>query len=140
MKMWLCSVLAVSTLSGCASLMGPSAAEISRLPVVSYGEKSPDGEYVLRYPANTNLPVDVRIDGSLLSQTAQTQLNVQVKQDVYVYRDQVSLDGKEWAASQTRIGGLFRVQIPGYKHVPGERYPVPDAQQPGELGATFNLK
>ena len=121
-------------LSACAGLGGPSADEISRLPVVRFGQPAPAGEFVLFYPAGVNLPVTAKVDGSLLAKTDQAQLNVQIKQNLYVYRDQVSFDGKTWQLGKDKIDGRFMFTLPGEKN--GKR----DAQSPGEMGAEFNLR
>ena len=129
------SLLAAALLPACASLSAPSPEEIAKLPVIKYGQASPEsGEFVLYYPAHTDLPVVTRIDGNLFSQTAQADLKVQLKQDVYVYRHLVSLDGKSWQNGQQKIGGRVTLNLPGDKA--GKR----DARSPGELAAEFNLK
>lgn len=123
------------SLSACASLTSPSPDEIARLPVVRFGQAGPaDGNFVLHYPAGVNLPVIAKVDGTLFSKTDQAQLNVQIKQDVYVYRNLLSFDGKTWSNSQDKIGGKVWLALPGDKH--GKR----DGQSPGELAAEFNLR
>ena len=134
MKTPLLMTLPALFLSACAGLGGPSADEISRLPVVRFGQPAPAGEFVLLYPAGVNLPVIAKVDGSLLAKTDQTQLNIQVKQDVFVYRDQVSFDGKIWHLGTEKIVGKFMFSLPGEKN--GKR----DATSPGEMGAEFNLR
>ena len=128
------AIIALS-LSACASLTGPSPEEISRLPVVRFGQPAPtDGNFVLYYPAGVDLPVIAKIDGNLFSKPDQARLNVQIKQGIYTYRDLVSFDGKTWSNSQDKIGGKFWLALPGDKH--GKR----DGQSPGELAAEFNLR
>lgn len=122
-------------LSACAGLGAPSAEAIARLPVVTYGQPAPaDGEFVLRYPADTDLPVIATVDGTLLAKTARAEMAVRIKRDVYVYRDQASFDGKTWQPGPSVIGGKFWFALPGDKD--GRR----NGQSPGELGAEFNLR
>lgn len=135
MKTPLTIVLASLALSACASLTGPSPEEIARLPVVRFGQPAPaDGKYVLLYPAGVDIPVIAKVEGSLLSKTDQARLNVQVKQDIYVYQNKVSFDGKEWSNSQDKVHGKFWMWLPGHKQ------DKVDAQSPGNLGAEFNLR
>lgn len=134
MKPLLIALAATALLPACAAL-GPSSEEIARLPVVDYGQTPPaNGEFVLRYPAHTDLPVTARVGGNLLERNEQAELKVRLKQDVYLYRNRVSLDGKTWQASHERIGGRVTVAVPG------ERAGRLDARSPGELAAEFDLK
>jgi hypothetical protein len=122
-------------LSACAGLTGPSADEIARLPVVRYGQTAPaDGNFVLLYPAGANLPVNTKVVGSLFEKTDEATLNVRVKRDIYIYRNQVSLDGKTWSIGHDKVGGQIHFALPGDKE--GKR----DGKSPGELTAEFNLK
>lgn len=134
MKAPLLITLPALLLSACAGLGSPTADEISRLPIVRFGQPAPAGEFVLLYPAGVNLPVVAKVDGILLVKSDQTQLNIQVKQDIFVYRDQVSFDGKNWHLGTDKIGSRFMFTLPGEKN--GKR----DAQSPGEMGAEFNLR
>ena len=121
-------------LSGCAAF-GPSPEDIARLPVVRYGQAAPaNGQYVLLYPADTDLPVIARVDGSLFAKTDRTTLNVRIKQDIYTYRDLISFDGKTWSNSQSKVGGTFNFTLPGWKE--GQQ----DGQSPGQMSAEFNLR
>ncbi|MBP5987110.1 MAG: hypothetical protein KA538_07980 [Azonexus sp.] len=122
-------------ISGCASLTGPSAEDIARLPVVRFGQPAPaDGNFVLLYPADADLPVIAKVDGSLFAKTDQTTLKVRIKQDIYTYRDQVSFDGKTWHAGASQVVGTFNFTLPGWKD--GKQ----DGQSPGQIAAEFNLK
>jgi hypothetical protein len=128
------AIVALS-LSACAGLTSPSPEEISRLPVVRFGQPAPaDGNFVILYPAGVDLPVIAKIDGTLFSKPDQATLNVQIKQDIYAYRNLVSFDGKTWSNGQDKVGGKFWMALPGDKH--GKR----DGQSPGELAAEFNLR
>lgn len=131
----LVTTLAPLALSACAAL-GPGSDEINRLPVVAFGEKAPASgtEYVLRYPAGVDLPVDAKVGGNLFSQMAQTRLKVQLKQDVFVYRDQVSLDGKNWATGHKQVSTHIHIGLPG------QAEGLQDPSAPGEMRLEFNLK
>src|SRR5574343_11830 len=104
---------ATALLCACANIVGPSSADIAALPIVDFGQAKPTGEFVLRYPAGVDLPIVARVDGTLLDKTDRATLNVRVKRDIYVYRDQASLDGKVWQAAHALIGGHYRISTPG---------------------------
>jgi hypothetical protein len=128
-------LLSTLMLGACASLTGPSSDEIARLPVVNYGQPAPaTGEFVLRYPAGVDLPVNAKVLGTLLEKSDEAVLKVRVKRDVYAYKDRASFDGKTWHPSHKLVGGRFTISVPG------ERNGRVDAQSPGELSAEFNLK
>jgi hypothetical protein len=131
MKTIFLASLATLGLSACATLLPPSNAELAALPVVRYGDKAPSGQaFVLHYPASTNLPVEAKVGGSLLEKTDQATLQVKLKQDIYVYKHWLSLDGKNWQASDQLVGGHFKVELPGDQ----------DGHSPGQLSAEFNRK
>lgn len=126
-------------ITGCASVSAPDAKGIARLPVVSYGQPAPtQGDFVLHYPAEVDLPVIARVGGTLLSKTDEAQLKVRLKRDVYVYRDLASFDRQQWRAGQSLIGGRLSITLPGERV--GEQGPVRDAVSPGDMAAEFNIK
>lgn len=131
----LSATLCALCLSACASLTGPSAESISRLPVLRYGETAPTGQdFVLLYPAGTPLPVHAKVVGTLLEKTGQADFAVVLKRDVYLYRDQASFDGKTWQPGHRLVGGRFWFSLPGDRD--GQR----DGHSPAELGAAFDQK
>ncbi len=125
-----CAALLVASLTGCASLGAPDAASLAQVPVVRFGETAPTGDFILYYPAGVDLPVEARIHGSLLTQEARETLKVQVKQDVYTYKQWASLDGKTWLRGDKVIGGQYEIRVPGEQN----------GHNPGSLRAEFNLK
>jgi hypothetical protein len=63
------SVLLVA--AGCAS-QPPSADQLSALPVVQFGQPVPAGsDYVLFFPADKPIPVNVAVKGSLFAREAE---------------------------------------------------------------------
>lgn len=135
MKRILLATLPTLLLSACAGLGGASPEEIARLPIVVYGQPAPaNTEFVLHYPAGADLPVIAKITGDLFAKTDETTLKVRLKQDIYRYRNQVSFDGKTWAAGTDKVGGNFWFTLPG------EKAGKPDTQSPGELAAEFKLR
>jgi hypothetical protein len=131
MKKALCLVVTALSLSACASLIPPSAEEVSTLPVISYGQPAPEGQkFILRYPAGVALPVDTSVRGNLFEKNEDATLTPRLKKDIYVYRHWVSLDGKNWVKGNELVGGNIEFRLPGEK----------DGRSHGVLGAEFNLK
>ncbi len=129
------AVQLAALLGACSSLSAPSSDTLSQLPVVTYGQPAPtSGEFVLRYPAGVDLPVNAKVQGSLLEKSDEAVLKVRVKRDVYTYKDRASFDGKTWYPSNKLVGGRFTISMPG------DRQGRIDAQSPGEMAAEFNLK
>ncbi|HYD69569.1 hypothetical protein [Azospirillum sp.] len=122
---------ATATLAGCAGLMAPGADEMAKVPVVRYGEAAPaGGEHVLLYPAGAPLPVVASVSGSLLSRTGEARMEVATSRDVYVYKNWLSFDGKNWMSGTQAVGGEFAITLPGEK----------DSKAPGTMSARFDLK
>ncbi len=125
-----CAVTAALALSAC-SCLPPQAEQMSKLPVVRFGDAAPAGApFVTLLPAGTSLPVVASVTGSLLDKTATANLSVTLKRDVYLYDRWVSFDGKTWQSGRNAVANRFVVAIPGVK----------TGSNPGELGATFDLK
>lgn len=136
MKYPLLTTLPVLLLTACAGLGGPNQAAIARLPVVAFGQPAPaNTDFVLHYPAGSDLPIVAKVVGNMLARNDQATLTVRLKQDVFLYRDQISFDGKNWRHGQDVVGGKFVMGLPGIRD--GRTF---DAQTPGELSAEFNLR
>lgn len=122
---------ATATLAGCAGLMAPGADEMAKVPVVRYGEAAPaGGEHVLLYPAGAPLPVVASVSGTLLAKTGEARMEVATSRDVYVYKNWLSFDGKNWMSGSQAVGGEFAITLPGEK----------DSKAPGTMSARFDLK
>ncbi|MDD5330320.1 MAG: hypothetical protein PHX38_09965 [Sulfuricella sp.] len=120
-------IVAGLSLGGCASLFPPKA----ETPVVRYGEAAPNGkEFITLFPAGAPLPVIATVDGTLLERKVSAAMQVALKRDVYLYREWLSFDGKNWLSSRDAVGGEFLVELPGVK----------DGKNPGAMSAEFNLK
>ena len=123
---------ATATLAGCAGLMPPPGAdEMAKIPVVRYGEApSAGGDYVLLYPAGAPLPVVASVSGSLLSKPGLARMEVATNRDVYLYKNWLSFDGKNWMSATRAVGGEFAITLPGET----------DSKAPGTMSARFDLK
>lgn len=123
--------LIVFSFAGCSGMMPPNAQNMAQMPVVRFGDDAPTNkEFVLLYPAGVSLPVNASVSGTLMAQSDKTTMHVTLKQDVYTFKQWVSLDGKAWQRSDKVINGKFEVYVPG----------AIDGKNPGKLSAEFNLK
>ena len=123
------SIVCAATLAACAHT--PPTDRISRLPVIDYGQTTPaNGEFVLRYPANQALPLQARVEGNLLNQPAESTLQVSVKRDVYVYKEWISFDGRNWSFGPKALNQEFKLEVPGQA----------DGRSPGVMSARFDVK
>jgi len=103
-------------LAGCAS-MQPSAEELSKLPVVQFGQPVPAGsDYILFFPADKPIPVNVAVKGSLFAKEAEQRLEVTLRRGIYSYKNWVSYDRITWRNSQEVIKSDFRMTLPSYQH------------------------
>jgi len=88
-------VLAI--LAGCAGMGGPPEDIMKRVPVVEIGNPEPaDKNYVLHVPAGKTIPIHVSVKGPLVLHPGETNLQIQLTQGLYIYKDWSSLDGMNW--------------------------------------------
>lgn len=98
------------TLSACASLSTPGQDLIDTTPVVLIG--NPDTvpkNHIVHIPANTPVTVTFVLQGDLFNKNAVSNVQVSLKQDLYLYRYWASLDGRTWVNSHE----LLNVQPSG---------------------------
>lgn len=113
--------LAVLALSGCAGLSRPSAEQLAAMPVVEFPNPPPAGDFILKLPGGKPIPTQVIIEGTALSSGAQQTLNASLPHDLYVYRDLVSEDGKNWKPGTDVINIGVTIHVPSHEHPkPGE--------------------
>lgn len=119
----------ILALTACAGL--PPTETLAGLPVVRYGQPAPsDGDYILHYPAGEPLQVDAAVTGDLFIRDERATLTPRLKQDVYVFDEWASFDGKHWARGTDLVGGAFSFVLPGHE----------DSRSPGKLHAEFHAK
>jgi hypothetical protein len=107
-----CALLA----AGCASVQ-PSAEELSKLPLVQFGDPVPAGsDYVLFFPADKPIPTNVAIKGSIFAKEAEQRLDVTLRKGIYVYKNWISFDRVTWRSGQQAIKTDIRVVLPSYAH------------------------
>lgn len=113
--------LALLSLSACASLSPPSAATLASLPVVTFPETPPAGDFVFRLPAGKPIPSRLAIQGTALATGAEQTLSVTLPRDLYVHKRWVSEDGKNWQPVGDVLAIDLSLTLPSDEHPePGE--------------------
>jgi hypothetical protein len=111
---FLCGALLLVT--GCASVQ-PSAEELSKLPVVQFGEPVPAGsDYILFFPPDKPIPTNVAIKGSIFAKEAEQRLDVTLRKGIYAYKNWISFDRVTWRKGQQAIKTDIRVVLPSHAH------------------------
>jgi hypothetical protein len=96
----LCLALAVLAVSGCAAMRPPSAEAMASLPILEIGQPTPAGhEYILHLQAGRPAPFTLEVTGDALMAPGSSTTSVAPRQDVYLYKQWASLDGKTWHRS-----------------------------------------
>lgn len=112
--------LALLSLSACASLSPPSAT-LASLPVVTFPETPPAGDFVFRLPAGQPIPSRLAIQGTALATGAEQTLSVTLPRDLYVHKRWVSEDGKNWQPVGDVLAIDLSLTLPSDEHPkPGE--------------------
>jgi hypothetical protein len=102
--------------AGCAS-QPPSPDELSKLPIVQFGEPVPAGkDYILFFPAHKPIPANVAIKGSIFAREAEQRLEVTLRKGIYAYKNWVSYDRVLWRIGQEAIKSDFQIMLPSYQH------------------------
>jgi hypothetical protein len=84
-------LLAAGTQAASAPPTGLPVMDFPALPAKADAER-----YVLRVPANTDIPVAISLGGELLSTAGQAELRIRLRQDLFVWRELVSVDRQVW--------------------------------------------
>lgn len=95
-------------LTGCAVLQPVPVKTISKLPVVQVGQTPPPAsEYIVYYPAGYSFPVKLKTHGSLFSVEKQTESQITLSQNLYLYKYWASHDRITWKNSHELLGVEF---------------------------------
>lgn len=104
----------VALTTGCASLPQPDV--LNALPVVGWEQAKPaQGDYIVHLKSSDTLSTEARVQGNLFRQSDQQTLKVQLKHDLYLYKDWVSDDKVTWRHRQGAISGQMKVNLPSYE-------------------------
>jgi hypothetical protein len=110
------SACALLVAAGCAT-QPPSADRLSGLPVVQFGEAVPaGGDYILFFPPDKPIPLNVAVKGSIFAREAEQRLDVTLRRGIYTYKNWVSYDRVTWRNGPEVIKSEFRIMIPSYQH------------------------
>ena len=105
-----------SLFAGCASVQ-PSAEELSKLPVVQFGEPVPAGsEYILFFPADKPIPTNVSIKGNIFATEAEQRLDVTLRRGIYAYKNWISYDRTTWHDGREAIKTNIQVVLPSHAY------------------------
>lgn len=119
-----------ATLSGCAGLTPPSAERLAALPVATYPEAPPKGEYVYKMPAGQPIDLRILVDGDALSGGVDQTVGARLKQDLYLYKQWASADGRHWQDANKLIAINLGIRLPSYESpVQGEIHMTVDRLQ-----------
>lgn len=128
-------VVFAASLAACSALPHqfaslPSDAELAALPVIRLGHAKPaQGEYVVYLPASEAVTAVAKVQGNLFDQTDSKTLAVRLKRDIYLYKNWISYDKRQWLKAADAVQGNFHIQLPDYDH-----------PQAGELLIELNTK
>jgi len=110
------SACALLVAGGCAT-QPPSGDRLSGLPVVQFGEAVPaGGDYILFFPPDKPIPLNVTVKGSIFAREAEQRLDVTLRRGIYTYKNWVSYDRVTWRNGPEVIKSEFRIMIPSYQH------------------------
>lgn len=91
------TALLLLTLTGCSTALPPSESLIETAPIIQIGNQdSVPEKHIVYIPADTSFPITVSANGDLLRKAISSQHNVSFTQDMYIYKQWASLDGKTW--------------------------------------------
>jgi len=110
------SAVALLVAAGCAT-QPPSADSLRGVPVVQFGDAVPaGGEFILFFPPDKPIPLNVAVKGSIFAREAEQRMDVTLRRGIYSYKNWVSYDRVTWRNSQEVIKSDFRIMIPSYQH------------------------
>ncbi len=114
-------VLSALSFTGCACLSSTPAEHLAALPVVTFPDQPPSGDFILKLPAGQPIPVKIVIGGSLLAKSTVETLSTTLAKDVYVHKHWASEDGKTWVPAEKLVGVNLSLSLPSDAHpAPGE--------------------
>ena len=102
--------------AGYAWASPPSYEKLAKLPVIRFGEPVPDTDHILLFPAGQPVTISVAIEGSLFTQSANSDLTVTLAREILVFKEWASLDGVKWVPRSELIKSDVTVKVPGYNH------------------------
>ncbi len=121
----------LAVVAGCAALNRPSAEQLAALPVVTYPDTPPAGDFVYKLPAGQPIDLRVLVDGSALAQGADQKVSASLAHDIYLHKEWASEDGRTWQPAGKLVGVKLTVKLPSYESPgPGEMHLTVDRKLP----------
>jgi hypothetical protein len=127
----LLAISALVVLTGCAALTPPPAKTLAALPVVTYPDTPPAGDFVYRLPAGQPIDMRILVDGSALASGAAQKVSASLAHDIYLYKKWASEDGRTWHDASKLIDVKLTIKLPSYETpAPGEMHLTVDRKTP----------
>lgn len=118
-------------MTGCAALTQLPAEKLAALPVVTYPDTPPAGDYVYKLPAGQPIDMRILIDGSALASGADQKVSASLAHDMYLHKKWASEDGRTWQAADKLVGVKLKFKLPSYETPgPGEMHLTVDRKTP----------
>jgi len=121
------AISSLLALSGCAGLTQPPTDKLTAMPVVTYPDQPPAGDYVYKLPAGKPIDMRILVDGSALVSKVDSTVSASLARDIYLYKRWASEDGRTWQMADKLLGVNLTVSLPSHE-TPG----------PGEMHLTVN--
>lgn len=128
-------LLLAASLTACSGLQRsmaslPDASVLETLPVIKFGQAKPaQGDYIVYFPASEPITAIARVQGSLFEKADSKELQVKLRRDLYLYKNWVSADKRQWVKDSDAVGGNIHVTLPSWEN-----------PKPGDILIEFNTK
>ena len=115
-------LILVTSLSACSGLQRstgnlPDANVLEALPIITLGQAKPaQGDYIVYLSASELITATTTVRGTLLDKADSKDVQVKLKQDLYMYKNWVSFDKKNWSKDNDSIEGNIRISLPSWDH------------------------
>lgn len=123
----------LALLAGCAGMTPPPAEKLAALPLVTYPDTPPAGDYVYLLPAGKPIQMRLRADGTALAAPVDQSVDAALGRDLYLHRQWASEDGRHWLPAEQLVGVNLTVFLPSYERPgPGDIHLTVDRKAGGE--------
>jgi hypothetical protein len=115
-------LLLATGLSACSGLQRstgnlPEAAVLDSLPVIKLGQAKPaQGDYIVYLPASEPISSSTKVQGNLFEKAESKELQVKLKQDLYLYKNWISNDKRNWLKDADAVSANVHIKLPSYDH------------------------
>lgn len=115
-------LILATSLPACSSLQAigarlPAADVLAALPLVQLGQAKPaQGDYIVYLPAHQTIRATAEVRGSIFEKTDSKELQVQLKQDIHLYKHWISYDKRTWVRGDEAVSGNVQIRLPNYEH------------------------